>query len=285
MRIKPLAVLVLATAAVAFAACGKKSSFQPVDGATIQTVQDSSDATQTSLEASGASDGTSPLFAESANAAISGSCDATRVVVNTATICAFTYPHTVDLTWNCTTAAGAQVVGSAQIINTVTNNNGTTCPLTGLTVNRAITLNRTRSKGALAGNLAGTANIVWSTSAGTPGRQKHLTYAMERKITDNSALVLHQQLTGDKTVQFAFDAPDTKTVNGTEEVKHLILGFDFTATETSLDYNRSCCYPVSGTWAFNETGTRNRSGSLTFGPACGDATTSSGDQIVLPPCE
>ena len=278
MRLKALHFVVLIAVALAIAACGKHG-YSPIDGAASQTVVDSSDATQSSLEMSGGADGSAPLFA--AAGPIAGSCDPIRTVVSTAMVCAFSYPSQVHLEWNCATAGGAQVVGTADVSTTVTS---TSCPATSLSITRAIAFDRTRSKAGRVANLAGTANIDWTATPGTPGAQKHLVYSLEKRVNDGATLVLQQQLSGDKTVDFLHNAAEEKKVTGSEEVKHLLAGFDFVATESNLDYQRSCCYPLSGTFAFTETGSRTESGTITFGPSCGAAVDNSGGAIVLPAC-
>jgi len=301
---------------VTFVACHSASSSDAsipagpaVQQSAAESAVDASDAFQAAMEASDVADMGSPFggygggYGGGGGHGFSGGNGGggygcvQHNVISTGTVCGHDYPSDVQIVWNCTSSWGPAVSGSAEVLTTITAPN---CPPDSFTVQRQISIDRTRSHDDKVSNLAGTASLEWDSATATSGAKRHLVYSFERKKTDAGTPVKDTKLSGDTTVAWSVDTSGNggpgggcnggdfdgqRVVNGTEEVKHVLAGTTLDATETNLTFAQDCCYPVSGTFAYQFTTTAGMaSGSLTFGPSCGDATTQTGGNITLPSC-
>lgn len=292
---------------IALAACHSASSSDnpiaagpAVQQSAADSAVDASDAYQAAMEASDMADMGSPFGGYGGGGGYSGGYGSSCVqhnVISTGTVCGHDYPSDVQIVWNCTSSWGPAVTGSAEILTTITAPN---CPPDSFTVQRQISIDRTRSHGDKVSNLAGTATLEWDSATATSGAKRHLVYSFERKKSDAGTPVKDTRLSGDTTVAWSVDTSGNggpgggcnggdfdgqRVVNGTEDVQHVLAGTQLDATETNLTFAQDCCYPISGTFAFQFTNTAGTaSGSLTFGPSCGDATTQTGGNITLPSC-
>ncbi|HVO32110.1 MAG TPA: hypothetical protein VMV18_15315 [bacterium] len=280
-------VFITAASIALFASACNRPSTATADGEETQLADTESSANQEVLDASDAAEA-SPFFASgassSANPMVAG-CEAQKQVLATATACGTTYNSQVKLTWSCVGMAGGTSQGEADVATTVTPD---ACPPTQVSIARQISYDRTRTKGAFSGNLSGTANVNWDVIPGAAAATKEVALSLEHKVTKDGNLIRHQTITGNKIVDFNGNGPgtadDTRVANGSLDVKFLLAGSELNATESNLTFNHSCCYPVAGTISWVKSGNATGQGSITFGPACGQAINADGDSLALPDC-
>lgn len=278
--------LTVASLALVAAACNRPST-AGADSQETQLATTESSANQEILDASDAAEA-SPFFASGASSPVNptvAGCQVTKQILTTATACGTSYNASVKLTWSCVGAAGGTSQGEADVATTVTPD---ACPPAQVSIARQITYDRVRTKGALSGELSGTANVNWDVIPGAAAATKEVALSLEHKVTKDGNLIRHQTLSGNKIVDFNGNGPgtadDTRVANGSVDVKFLLAGDELNASESNLTFHRDCCYPVAGSISWVKSGNVTGQGSITFGPACGQAINADGDSLALADC-
>jgi hypothetical protein len=220
------------------------------------------------------------------NAAALTACVPTKTVVATAMECNNTYDSNVNLQWSCANVGteGAAITGSAQVATILTPD---TCPATSLAGSKNATLSRTRTVGRDSITTNGSVMATWTTSPGIAPPVIQLTRNVSRQVFRDSSLQLDQAISGNHTVNLTYDdvhTPTQWTSSGTSTIEFKKDGFTVTTVDNALNFQNGCCYPLSGTTQFTITGNRTGSGTLTFGPSCGNFTNDGGKAFTLPSC-
>ena len=273
-------LLSAASLALTLVACKPAAS---VDSEESSLAESESSATQDTLDVSEASAATAS-FAPSSSNAVAG-CTVTRDVLATATACSQSYDSSVKVSWSCTGPNGGTAQGTANVATAVVPD---ACPPSTYAISQTIGLDRTRTHGEYSGNLTGTSVVSWNVAPAAQVATKQVSLQLEHKVTKNGNLVRHQTLDGAKTVDLAGNgagpADDTRTVNGSVDVKFLLAGDELNVTESNLVWHRDCCYPLAGSLSFVKSGNATGEGSITFGPSCGEAVNAQGDSLNLADC-
>ncbi len=244
----------------------------------IETVEAVTEAVSATLQISGVGGAS---FAGGAAA-----CEPTVMVLSTGTMCNQAYNDEIDLYFDCEGQDGATLVGTANVIVTRTPSN---CPApTSIEVAQDIDFERTMTKGTKVGEISGSSSFDFTVTPGTPPASKAEEVAIERMLTEDGTVTRHAMITGTKTISFDYggDGPedDEKVVDGELEIDLVLTDVTLNVTQTDLTFTRDCCYPVSGTIDYVKSGAEEGEGSITFGPACGDAENGAGDPLELPAC-
>lgn len=276
-RFAPLALCLV----TALAGCGQKNDSEPVNAESmaIDGLEDDTEASQSAIDASELAIG-GPALAFGGDASCTGTVTGTDEIA----VCSRNVPGTRTVAWSCTGPNGNGVSGTATVVTTVLDD--TDCP--NVTVRHDVTFSRHRQAGSLSADLAGTAQVTLVLDSANRTAQRTVTLDVTRQVENAGTLIRDQHLTGERVADLAANgagpADDTRTVNGNAQIEFLLRGSQLDVGATDLLWNRGCCHPVGGRIDWVLSGTDEGSGSLRFGPACGEALRADDSAVTLPAC-
>lgn len=276
-----LAALALCLAA-SLTGCGPKNDSEPIneESMAIDGLEDDTEATQSAMDASELAIG-GPALAFGGG---DGSCTGTVTGTAEIAVCSRSVPSTRTVTWSCTGPNGNGVSGTATVTTTVLDDSD--CP--NVTVRHDVAFSRHRQAGTLSADLAGTAQVTLVLDSANRTAQRTVALDVTRQVENAGNLIRDQHLTGERVADLAANgagpADDTRTVNGNTQIEFLLRGSELDVGATNLFWNRGCCHPVGGRIDWVLSGTDEGSGSLRFGPACGEALRADDSAVTLPAC-
>lgn len=279
MKTLPVAFLCLAALV---GGCQKDDEAEPTssESMALDGLDDDSEASQASMDASELALGGGPAAAFGAEAG----CTATVTGTDQIAVCSRTVPGTRTATWSCTGPNGNGVSGTATVVTTVIDDSS--CP--DVAIRHAVTFSRVRSFADVTAELEGTAQVDLVLDSANRTAQRTVALDATRQVHRGEDLVRNQHITGERVADLAANAPgpqdDTRTVNGNVTIEFLLAGAQLDVGATDLFWERSCCHPVAGRidWLFS--GSDEGSGSLRFGPTCGTALRANDTVVTLHPC-
>lgn len=280
-RLAALTLCLSASLAAPLAGCGPKNDSEPVNAESmaVDGFEDDTEATQSAMDASELALG-GPALAFGG----SGSCTGTVTGTAEIAVCSRSIPSTRSVSWSCTGPNGNGVSGTATVNTTVLDDSD--CP--NVSIRHDVTFSRHRQAGTLTADLAGTAQVTLVLDSANHTAQRTVTLDVTRQVENAGTLIRDQHLTGERVADLAANgagpADDTRTVNGTTQIEFLLRGSELDVGATNLLWNRGCCHPVGGRIDWVLSGTDEGSGSLRFGPACGEALRADDSPVTLPAC-
>lgn len=281
MKIR-FAALSLCLAAAAAAGCGPKES-EPVNAESmaIDGLDDDTEASESAFDASELALG-GPALAFGGNAG--GSCTGAVTGSDEIAVCSRTVPGTRTVTWSCTGANGNGVSGTATVVTTVVDD--TDCP--NVAIRHDVTFARTRTFADVVAELSGTAQVDLVLDSANRTAERTIVLDVDREVRRGENVVRDQGLTGTRVADIALNgagpADDTRTVNGNLAIEFRLRGSQLDIGATDLLRTRACCHPVGGRIDWVLSGTDEGSGSLRFGPVCGEALRADDTPVTLRPC-